>query len=92
MEIGFGPLKLKASGRTVTAVILAGAIFGEIYWHDYKDDAFKSVVSSKLEAIAQATWVQTYVLSHPEKERAGVVNSLPDEVKSKITNIQKEKK
>ena len=84
VEFGLGPIKVRAHGKTVTGVIFWVIVGGLLYWHDYKSDGFR-------EEVTKALWVQTFIISHPEKERPQIINGLPEETRKKITQAQQGK-
>lgn len=77
IELGIGPLRVRASGKTVSTVILALCVVGAIFYHDMKSDAGNK-------EILKALWVQTYVVMHPEGERKAAVDRLPPEIKATL--------
>jgi hypothetical protein len=78
VEFGLGPFRIKAHGKTVTGTIFWIVVGGMLIWHDYKSGIFQDEVT-------KALWVQTFIVSHPEKERADVLRKLPADVRAKIT-------
>ena len=78
MEIRFPfGVEIKASGRTVIAVILVAFIVGALIWHDYKS-------TNSFASLEKAVWYQTAVLLIPEAERKKFAASAPAEVKEKL--------
>lgn len=83
MRIKAFGVEVQASGRSVTLVIIALAIIGEVFWHDYKSDNWNKIMHEGL-------WIQTLIIATPEEDRQTVLkksvetSTIPDSVRSKI--------
>jgi hypothetical protein len=74
VELQLWPPKIRGSVKSLTK-LLTGTVFSIaviafLVWHHYETD--------------QAMWTQTFIVSHPEKERAEAVRKLPLKVQQKI--------
>lgn len=83
MSIKAFGVEVQASGRSVTLVLIALAIIGEVFWHDYKSDNWNKIMHEGL-------WVQTLIIATPEADRQTVLkksiesSTVPEAVKIKI--------
>lgn len=73
----FGPLKIRANGKTVTQMVFWLVVVGMVFYHHYTNEIL-------LREMVKAQWVQSWILSHPEKERKSVLSKLPPDVRQKI--------
>lgn len=83
MRIKAFGVEVQASGRSVILILIAIALIGLLYYHDYKSDNWNRVIHEGL-------WVQTLILATPEKDRKVALrksaesSTIPDSVRSKI--------
>lgn len=74
VKISFGPLKIWASGKTTTLVLIALVGCGLIFWHDYKTGE---------QSAEMIEWQHTvaYVLTLTEQERKALRLRMPEKMR-----------